>query len=83
MYDSWEREIIILMTSVSSYRSGWGRNAAQPVGKELSRELGHVLVCSESVGPICRNGSLGQHHFSAVPASATEVGEVRLWELEP
>lgn len=23
------------------------------------------------------------NHFSAVPASATEAGEVRLWELEP
>lgn len=75
--------MIVLMTSVSSYRAGWGRNAAQHVGKELSREPAHVLVSSESTGPICRNGSLGQHHFSAVTASAAEVGEVQLWELEP
>lgn len=70
------------MTSVSSYRAGWGRNAAQHVGKELSREPAHVLVCSGSAGPICRSRSLGQHDFSAVPANATEVGEVQLWELE-
>lgn len=70
------------MTSVSSYRAGGGRNAAQHVGKELSREPAHVLVCPGSAGPICKNGSLGQHHFSTVPASAAEVGEVQLWELE-
>lgn len=69
------------MTSVSLCRAGWGRNAAQHVGKELSREPAHVLVCSGSAGPIYRSGSLGQHDF-AVPANATEVGEVQLWELE-
>lgn len=71
------------MTSSSSYRAGWGRTAAQYVGKELSREPVHVLVCSGSAGPVCRDGSVGQLRSSAVPASAMEGGEVWLWELEP
>lgn len=58
--DSWEREIIVPMTSLSSYRAGWGRNAAQYVGEERSREPVRVLVCSGNAEPICRGRSLGQ-----------------------
>lgn len=43
---SWEREIIVLMTLVSSHKAGWRRNAAQHVGRSSK---GNQLMFSSAM----------------------------------